>query len=130
MTPHFGGVIVMRHHLQSRLAKKFASRISIPITAAGLKIKSGPEGIRKNIATMSELAYRFYAENRRALLLLVLQGMDTSGKDGTIRHVMEGFNPQSCQVTSFKQPEHRGAKPRFSLAHRPCRSAKGKHRYF
>ncbi len=36
--------------------------------------------------------------------LLVLQGMDTAGKDGTIRHVMRGFNPQSCQVTSFKQP--------------------------
>ena len=41
-------------------------------------------------------------ETRSALL--VLQGMDTSGKDGTIRHVMSGINPQSCRIVSFKQP--------------------------
>ena len=52
---------------------------------------------------LDDLGYRLYAENRRSLLL-VLQGMDSAGKDGTIRHVMQGFNPQSCQVTSFKQP--------------------------
>jgi PPK2 family polyphosphate:nucleotide phosphotransferase len=57
----------------------------------------------ENIAVLADLGYRLYAENRRSLLL-VLQGMDSSGKDGTIRHVMRGFNPQSCQVTSFKQP--------------------------
>ncbi|MBN2579913.1 MAG: polyphosphate kinase 2 family protein [Pirellulales bacterium] len=59
--------------------------------------------LEKNLETLNELGYRLYAENRRALLL-VLQGMDTAGKDGTIRHVMRGFNPQSCQITSFKQP--------------------------
>lgn len=57
----------------------------------------------ENIAVLADLGYRLYAEGRRSLLL-VLQGMDTAGKDGTIRHVMQGFNPQSCQVTSFKQP--------------------------
>jgi PPK2 family polyphosphate:nucleotide phosphotransferase len=57
----------------------------------------------ENIAVLDELGYRLYSENRRSLLL-ILQGMDTSGKDGTIRHVMTGFSPQSCQVTSFKQP--------------------------
>ena len=57
----------------------------------------------KNVGKLDDLGYRLYAENRRSLLL-VLQGMDTAGKDGTIRHVMQGFNPQSCQVTSFKQP--------------------------
>jgi PPK2 family polyphosphate:nucleotide phosphotransferase len=56
-----------------------------------------------NIESLDELGYRLYAEGRRSLLL-VLQGMDSAGKDGTIRHVMRGFNPQSCQVTSFKQP--------------------------
>jgi PPK2 family polyphosphate:nucleotide phosphotransferase len=56
-----------------------------------------------NVAALDDLGYRLYAEGRRSLLL-VLQGMDTAGKDGTVRHVMEGFNPQSCQVTSFKQP--------------------------
>jgi len=44
-----------------------------------------------------------YAEKKHALLI-VLQGMDAGGKDGTIRHVMSGVNPQGCRVTSFKQP--------------------------
>lgn len=59
--------------------------------------------IAENTAVSRELAYRLYAENKRALLL-VLQGMDTAGKDGTIRTVMTGINPQSCQITPFKQP--------------------------
>jgi polyphosphate kinase 2 (PPK2 family) len=44
-----------------------------------------------------------YAEHRRGLLV-ILQGMDASGKDGTIRHVMTGLNPQGCRVTVFKAP--------------------------
>jgi PPK2 family polyphosphate:nucleotide phosphotransferase len=59
--------------------------------------------LEANLEVLDNLGYRLYAENRRALLL-VLQGMDSAGKDGTIRKVMRGFNPQSCQVTSFKQP--------------------------
>lgn len=46
---------------------------------------------------------RLWAEGSRSVLL-VLQGMDTSGKDSTIRHVLSGLNPQGCQVTSFKVP--------------------------
>lgn len=67
--------------------------------------ESAQTQIRENAATVADLAYRLYAENRQSLLL-ILQGMDTSGKDGTIRHVMRGINPQSCQVTPFKQPSH------------------------
>ena len=67
------------------------------------KKKHAEVELAANIAALDELGYRLYAENRRSLLL-VLHGMDTAGKDGTIRHVMRGFNPQSCQVTSFKQP--------------------------
>jgi len=67
----------------------------------------GKKAARKELAdnreALARLGYRLYAESRRALLL-VLQGMDTSGKDGTIRHVMRGFNPQQCHVKSFKQP--------------------------
>jgi PPK2 family polyphosphate:nucleotide phosphotransferase len=69
-------------------------------------LKKGPyvqDELADNVAALDDLGYRLYAEGRRSLLL-VLQGMDSAGKDGTIRHVMEGFNPQSCQVTSFKQP--------------------------
>lgn len=50
-----------------------------------------------------DLQARFYAANG-ASLLVVLQGMDTSGKDGTIAHVMTGLNPQGVSVVSFKQP--------------------------
>jgi PPK2 family polyphosphate:nucleotide phosphotransferase len=59
--------------------------------------------LKKNISRMEDLQYRLYAEDRRALLI-VLQGMDASGKDGTVRHVMSGLNPQGCRVTSFKVP--------------------------
>ncbi len=59
--------------------------------------------IQEDLEKMSELQDRFYAEHRRALLI-VLQGMDTSGKDGTIKHVMKGVNPLGCSASSFKAP--------------------------
>jgi PPK2 family polyphosphate:nucleotide phosphotransferase len=65
--------------------------------------KSAKAQLKENATVLAEYGYRLYAEDRRSILL-VLQGMDTSGKDGTIRHVMRGFNPQSCQVVSFKKP--------------------------
>jgi PPK2 family polyphosphate:nucleotide phosphotransferase len=65
--------------------------------------KKAAKELIDNLQILTDLGYRLYAENRRSLLL-VLQGMDSAGKDGTIRHVMKGFNAQSCQVTSFKQP--------------------------
>lgn len=52
---------------------------------------------------MSNLQELLYAHNRYALLL-IFQAMDAAGKDGAIRHVMSGINPQGCQVYSFKQP--------------------------
>ena len=52
---------------------------------------------------MSHLQYMLFADRSQALLI-VMQGIDTSGKDSTIRHVMEAFNPQSCRVVSFKAP--------------------------
>jgi PPK2 family polyphosphate:nucleotide phosphotransferase len=61
------------------------------------------ERTKKNRERLSDLQFRLYAENKRALLV-VLQGTDTSGKDGAIRHVFSGVNPQGCQVTSFKAP--------------------------
>ncbi len=59
--------------------------------------------LEKNVERMADLQYRLYAEGRRAMLI-ILQGMDASGKDGTVRHVMTGLNPQACRVTSFKVP--------------------------
>jgi PPK2 family polyphosphate:nucleotide phosphotransferase len=57
----------------------------------------------KNRKRLGELQEVLYAEHRHALLI-VLQAMDAGGKDGTIRHVMKGINPQGVQVTSFKTP--------------------------
>ena len=64
---------------------------------------SAKKQIEENALEMADLARCLSAENQRSILL-VLQGMDTAGKDGTIRSVMRGLNPRSCQVTSFKKP--------------------------
>jgi len=59
--------------------------------------------LQAQVDELSELQRLHYASNKHALLL-IFQGMDTAGKDGAIRHVMSGVNPQGCQVFSFKQP--------------------------
>lgn len=57
----------------------------------------------QQVDELSELQRLLYASNRYAVLL-IFQAMDTAGKDGAIRHVMSGVNPQGCQVFSFKHP--------------------------
>jgi PPK2 family polyphosphate:nucleotide phosphotransferase len=59
--------------------------------------------LEDHVEELSNLQQLHYAYNRYALLL-IFQGMDSAGKDGAIRHVMSGVDPQGCQVFSFKQP--------------------------
>jgi len=59
--------------------------------------------LAKNIEAISVLQNKLYAENRQSLLI-ILQGMDSSGKDGVIKHIMSGVNPQGVWVYSFKHP--------------------------
>lgn len=59
--------------------------------------------LEEQVQELRELQRLHYASNRYSLLLII-QGMDAAGKDGVIRHVMSGVNPQGCQVFSFKQP--------------------------
>ena len=59
--------------------------------------------LRDNVKELSEAQDLLYADDRYSLLL-VFQAMDAAGKDGTIKHVMSGVNPQGCSVTSFKKP--------------------------
>src|ERR1017187_8138725 len=59
--------------------------------------------IGEHVAELSSLQCLHCASNRYALLL-IFQGMDAAGKDGAIRHVMSGVNPQGCQVSGFRQP--------------------------
>jgi PPK2 family polyphosphate:nucleotide phosphotransferase len=67
-----------------------------------LKQEAG-ELIRRNLERLSRAQELLFASDRYALLI-VLQGMDASGKDGLVKHVMSGLNPQGCQVKSFKRP--------------------------
>ena len=75
-----------------------------PAATPGLKSqKRALKDLTKHQARLFKLQEKLYAENKRALLL-VLQGMDTSGKDGTITHVSGHLNPQGVKITAFKQP--------------------------
>ena len=68
--------------------------------------------IAKDTARLAELQQVFYASQSKAMLI-VLQGMDTAGKDGVIRHIFSGINPQGCNVTSFKVPTPEEARHNF-----------------
>jgi PPK2 family polyphosphate:nucleotide phosphotransferase len=66
--------------------------------------KQYKELLEEHVKELSSLQQLHYASNRYALLL-IFQGIDAAGKDGAIRHVMSGVNPQGCEVFSFKQPD-------------------------
>jgi PPK2 family polyphosphate:nucleotide phosphotransferase len=91
-----------RQELTVKPGKPIRLRDFDPGHAPGDK-QSGLRKTAAHVAATGELQYRLYAENRRSLLV-VLQGMDAAGKDGTVRHVMQGLNPLSCFVAAFKQP--------------------------
>ncbi len=75
-----------------------------PDSTPGLKSsRHERKDLAKHEAKLFKLQEQLYAERKRALLI-VLQGMDTSGKDGTITHVIGNLNPQAVQITPFKQP--------------------------
>lgn len=67
--------------------------------------KDGKEILEVGVKKLAKLQERLYAEGKWAILM-VLQGIDTAGKDGVIKHVLSGVNPQGCSVHSFKQPSH------------------------
>jgi len=63
----------------------------------------GNEKLQKDVARLEDLQGKLYAQDRWAVLL-IFQALDAAGKDGTIKHVMSGVNPEGCQVYSFKAP--------------------------
>jgi len=69
----------------------------------GYTKQSAKEEIKQNIKELNKFQERFYADDRYSLLI-ILQARDAAGKDGVIRHVMSGINPQGCRVHSFKTP--------------------------
>lgn len=68
-----------------------------------LSKQDAKEQLAKDIEKLSKLQSMLYAQDRYSILI-IFQAMDAAGKDGTIKHVMSGINPQGCQVYSFKQP--------------------------
>ncbi|MES2569859.1 MAG: polyphosphate kinase 2 family protein [Verrucomicrobiota bacterium] len=86
--------------------KKFRLKDVDPGDTQDLKSQDKPrakEALQNGIEALAELQDMLYAQDRWSLLL-VFQAMDAAGKDGTIKHVMSGINPQGCHVSSFKGP--------------------------
>ena len=88
--------------------KSFRLKDIDPKDTGELKSKDKPrakEALRNGVEALATLQDILYAQDRWSLLL-IFQAMDAAGKDGTIKHVMSGVNPQGCQVSSFKAPSN------------------------
>jgi PPK2 family polyphosphate:nucleotide phosphotransferase len=88
-----------------RVDKGSDFKLGDPKDTGGLDIdkREAEELLAALVKRLSELQERLYAQGRWAVLA-ILQGLDTAGKDGVIKHVLSGINPQGCAVHSFKQP--------------------------
>ena len=85
---------------------KFRLKDFDPQDTGEFKSKEEAKGLlEKSVAHIEELQDKLYAQDRWCLLL-IFQAMDAAGKDGAIKHVMSGINPQGCQVYSFKAPSN------------------------
>jgi PPK2 family polyphosphate:nucleotide phosphotransferase len=89
------------------------------------KKKDVAKELEKQRRRIQDLQQRLYAENERGLLI-VLQAMDTGGKDGTIKHVFSGVNPQGCRVSSFKVPSAEEANHDFLWRYHKSVPARGR----
>ena len=79
----------------------------------------------QNLAELAEAQNLLYADDRYSVLI-VLQAMDAAGKDGTIKHVMSGVNPQGCQVFSFKKPSAEELDHNFLWRYSRCLPERGR----
>ena len=79
------------------------SKISTKAGKELTKKADGIEALKVDNASLQESQNRLFASGQRSLLI-ILQGMDASGKDGTVRHVISGINPQGCRIYSFRAP--------------------------
>ena len=96
--------------------------------AETLKLKSkenAQEWLEQGVARLSELQALLYAQNQWSVLL-IFQAMDAAGKDGTIKHVMSGVNPQGCQVFSFKVPSEEDLNHDFLWRTTKCLPERGR----
>ena len=97
--------IIKRYRIKD--GRKFRLAEIDPGDTAGLDIgkNDAKELLAQGAKRLGDLQERLYAEHRWAVLV-ILQGLDTAGKDGVIEHVMAEVNPQGCEVHPFKAPSH------------------------
>jgi PPK2 family polyphosphate:nucleotide phosphotransferase len=98
-----------------------------PGDTRGLRLDKGEAAdlLQRGTEWLAEEQDMLYAQNRWSLLL-VFQAMDAAGKDGTIKHVMSGVNPQGCQVFSFKQPSSEDLEHDFLWRYAKCLPERGR----
>jgi PPK2 family polyphosphate:nucleotide phosphotransferase len=103
-------IIDVSHHLSKEYrvddGRKFHLKDVDPGDTGDLKSADkdrAKEALQNGIEALADLQDMLYAQDRWSILL-IFQAMDAAGKDGTIKHVMSGINPQGCQVSSFKAP--------------------------
>src|SRR5258708_15884992 len=104
-----------------RKGHKFRLEEVDPADTSGIKSEADAlKLLSRSTEMLSHMQETLYAQDRWALLL-IFQGMDAAGKDGAIKHVMSGVNPQGCDVRSFKAPSHEELDPDFLCpAPHPC----------
>src|SRR5713226_5602744 len=106
--------------------EKFRLKDYDPADTNGIKDKQQTQGLLEDgTALLSHMQEKLYAQDRWGLLL-IFQAMDAAGKDGAIKHVMSGVNPQGCDVHSFKAPSNEELNHDFLWRTNKCTPEKGK----
>jgi polyphosphate kinase 2 (PPK2 family) len=107
--------------------KDFRLKDFDPGDTSGLKMDRGEAEklLQRGTVWVAEEQEMLYAQDRWSLLL-IFQAMDAAGKDGTIKHVMSGVNPQGCQVFSFKQPSPEDLDHDFMWRYAKCLPERGR----
>jgi PPK2 family polyphosphate:nucleotide phosphotransferase len=106
--------------------EKFRLKDYDPASTNGLKDKREAQGLlEEGIKLLSHMQEKLYAQDRWALLL-IFQAMDAAGKDGAIKHVMSGVNPQGCDVHAFKAPSNEELNHEYLWRAHRCVPERGK----
>src|SRR5213595_1854340 len=128
----------MKHKKQVKEAKRIVEKYRItkgekfrlkdydPADTNGVKSKQHAENIlERRVGLLSDMQEKLYAQDRWALLL-IFQAMDAAGKDGAVKHVMSGVNPQGCDVHSFKAPSNEELDHEYLWRAHKCIPPRGK----
>ena len=115
------------HPFRITKGKGFKLKDFDPNDTRGLKLdkREAAELLQRGTEWLAEEQDILYAQDRWSLLL-IFQAMDAAGKDGTIKHVMSGVNPQGCQVFSFKQPSTEDLAHDFMWRYSKCFPERGR----